>query len=132
VAIQKNYALSLACPTAKEAHRFISPLQCITSNDQPQILPQSPIRSPFVAITNSQRGKLTLPEPPEKYVVARLARHRIQALPVQVSHALRVGELPALHRNPFDRLLIAQSQMEGLPILNADENLRRYPVETTW
>jgi PIN domain nuclease of toxin-antitoxin system len=78
------------------------------------------------------RGKLVLPEPPEKYVVARLARHRIQTLPVQLSHALRVCDLPELHRDPFDRLLIVQSQMEGLPILTADENIRRYPVETIW
>jgi PIN domain nuclease of toxin-antitoxin system len=80
----------------------------------------------------ARRGKLALPEPPEKYVAARLTRHRIQALPVQLSHALRVHELPDLHRDPFDRLLIVQSQMEGLPILTADENIRRYPVETIW
>ena len=78
------------------------------------------------------RGKLLLPEPPEKYVAERLALHRIQALPIQLSHALRVYELPELHRDPFDRLLIVQSQMEGLPILTADENLRRYAVETIW
>jgi PIN domain nuclease of toxin-antitoxin system len=78
------------------------------------------------------RGKLALPEPAEKYVPARLALHRIQPMPVQISHALRVCELPELHRDPFDRLLIVQSQMEGLPILTADENIRRYPVETLW
>lgn len=78
------------------------------------------------------RGKLALPEPPEKYVAARLARHRIQALPVQLSHALRVYDLPDLHRDPFDRLLVVQSQMEDLPILTADENIRRYEVETIW
>jgi PIN domain nuclease of toxin-antitoxin system len=77
-------------------------------------------------------GKLMLPEPPEKYVATRLALHRIHALPVQLSHALRVYELPALHRDPFDRLLIVQSQMEGLPILTADANIHRYDVETIW
>jgi PIN domain nuclease of toxin-antitoxin system len=78
------------------------------------------------------RGKLTLPEAPERYVASRLARHRFQPLPVQISHALRVYDLPDLHRNPFDRLLVVQSQMEGLPILTADENIRRYAVETVW
>ena len=57
------------------------------------------------------RGKLVLPEPPEKYVATRLALHRIHALPIQLSHALRVYELPELHRDPFDRLLVVQSQM---------------------
>lgn len=78
------------------------------------------------------RGKLVLPEPPEKYVATRLALHRIHALPIQLSHALRVYELPELHRDPFDRLLVVQSQMEDLPILTADENIRRYSVETIW
>jgi PIN domain nuclease of toxin-antitoxin system len=53
-------------------------------------------------------------------------------LSIQLSHALRVFELPELHRDPFDRLLIVQSQMEGLPILTGDEIIRRYPVETIW
>jgi PIN domain nuclease of toxin-antitoxin system len=78
------------------------------------------------------RGRLLLPESPEKYVAARLALHRIQPLPIQLSHALRVYELPELHRDPFDRLLVVQSQMEGLPILTADENIRRYDVDTIW
>ena len=78
------------------------------------------------------RGKLVLPEPPGKYVATRLTLHRIQALPIQLSHALRVFDLPELHRDPFDRLLVVQSQMEGLPILTADENIRRYGVETIW
>jgi PIN domain nuclease of toxin-antitoxin system len=78
------------------------------------------------------RGKLTLPEAPERYVASRLARHRFQPLPVQLSHALRVYDLPDLHRDPFDQLLVVQSQMEGLPILTAYESIRRYAVETVW
>jgi PIN domain nuclease of toxin-antitoxin system len=78
------------------------------------------------------RGKLSLPEPPEKYVASRLALHCFQPMPVQLSHALRVYDLPELHRDPFDRLLIVQSQMEGMPILTADENIRRYAVEVLW
>jgi PIN domain nuclease of toxin-antitoxin system len=80
----------------------------------------------------ASRGKLVLPEPPEKYVATRLAQHRIHALPIQLSHALRVYDLPELHRDPFDRLLVVQSQMEGLPILTADENIHRYDVDTIW
>jgi len=62
----------------------------------------------------------------------RLALHRIQGLAIQLSHALRVYVLPDLHRDPFDRLLVSQSQMEGMPIITADENIRRYDVETIW
>jgi PIN domain nuclease of toxin-antitoxin system len=80
----------------------------------------------------ASRGKLVLPVPPEKYVAARLALHRIHTLPIQPSHTLRVYDLPELHRDPFDRLLVVQSQIEGLPILTADENIRRCDVETIW
>ncbi len=78
------------------------------------------------------RGRLILPESPEKYVADRLTLHRFQGLSIELSHALRVYSLPDLHHDPFDRLLVAQSQMEGIPILTADENIVRYPVEVIW
>lgn len=78
------------------------------------------------------RGRLHLPEIPEIYVAERLALHGFQALPIQVSHALRVHELPEVHHDPFDRLLVVQSQMEKLPILTADKNISRYHVEVLW
>ena len=77
-------------------------------------------------------GRLVLPESPEKYVAARLTLHRFQGLPIQLSHALRVYSLPEIHRDPFDRLLIAQSQLEKMPILTADENISSYEVEVIW
>ena len=77
-------------------------------------------------------GKLALPAAPEQYVGERLILHRFLALPVEVSHALRVYALPDIHRDPFDRLLVAQSQMERMPILTADDQIRRYEVEVIW
>jgi len=78
------------------------------------------------------KGRLVLPEPPERYVANRMAHFRFQALPIQLSHALRVASLPSIHDDPFDRLLIAQSQMENLPILTADSEIGRYPVDVLW
>jgi len=49
-----------------------------------------------------------------------------------MSHALRVVDLPLHHNDPFDRLLIAQSQLENLPILTSDPNIARYDVEVIW
>src|SRR4030042_7087848 len=66
------------------------------------------------------RGKLTLPEDPGHYVGNRMAYHNFQALPIQVSHALYVYNLPPIHQDPFDRLLIAQSLLEDLPIMTSD------------
>jgi len=78
------------------------------------------------------RGRLVLPEPPDHYVANRLTLHRFQALPVQLSHALHVFNLPDLHRDPFDRLLVAQSQLEDLPILTVDRDIARYDVDIVW
>lgn len=78
------------------------------------------------------KGKLTLPEDPARYVVSRMGLYRFQALPVQVSHALRVYDLPRHHDDPFDRLLIAQSQIEGLPLITADTEIKKYEVEILW
>lgn len=51
------------------------------------------------------------------------------ALPVEHSHALRVAQLPAHHRDPFDRLLIATAQVEAVPVLTADPVFSRYGVD---
>lgn len=73
-------------------------------------------------------GKLRLPEPPEAYVPARMAALSMQELAVGAHHALRVASLPAHHRDPFDRLLVAQAQIEDLPLLTADTALAVYDV----
>jgi PIN domain nuclease of toxin-antitoxin system len=73
-------------------------------------------------------GRLTLPEPPNSYVPSRMQRTAVEALPVSHPHALQVSSLPALHRDPFDRLLVAQSQIEGVPIATADPAIAAYDV----
>ncbi len=78
------------------------------------------------------RGRLTLPEPPDQYVADRMRLHRFSALPIELSHALEVYRLPDNHQDPFDRLLIAQSQLEDMPLLTADPEIRRYQVEVIW
>ncbi len=75
-------------------------------------------------------GKLQLPEPPVRYVPRRADAMRTLTLPIEQSHALHVAALPAFHRDPFDRLLIAQAQLEDLPILTADPLFARYDVRT--
>lgn len=77
-------------------------------------------------------GKLSLPTSPEEYVPARMAAQGIEPLPVTHAHALRVYALPAIHRDPFDRLLIAQAQLESLTILTADQCIESYDVPTVW
>jgi PIN domain nuclease of toxin-antitoxin system len=77
-------------------------------------------------------GKLSLPEPPEVIVPRRLAEQAMFALPVALEHAVRVSTLPFHHSDPFDRLLIAQAQIEQVPLMTADEQLLPYDVELLW
>lgn len=76
-----------------------------------------------------QLGKLKLPQPPKEYIPSRLAKHEMIPLAIQNSHAVQVSELPLHHRDPFDRVLIAQSQIENLPILTSDKEFKKYDIK---
>lgn len=78
----------------------------------------------------SQLGRLSLPDDPKRYVPERMRAIGAEPLPVQHTHALAVVDLPQLHRDPFDRLLVAQAIDLKLRIVTADEQIRRYEVET--
>lgn len=74
-------------------------------------------------------GKLALPERPADYVPGRLRLTKTSTLAIGESHALEVAELPRHHRDPFDRLIIAQARLERLTILTADPQFDRYDVQ---
>ncbi|MDZ4259995.1 MAG: type II toxin-antitoxin system VapC family toxin [Gemmatimonadales bacterium] len=74
-------------------------------------------------------GKLQLPESPAKYIPRMVVHTSVTPLPIHHRHALHVAELPEHHRDPFDRLLVAQAQVEGVPIMSADRHFRQYDVE---
>jgi PIN domain nuclease of toxin-antitoxin system len=75
---------------------------------------------------------LNLPEPPETYIPSRLTMNRFEGLSIQMAHALQVVNLPALHQDPFDRILIAQSQVEKMPIMTVDNKITKYSVNVIW
>lgn len=75
-------------------------------------------------------GRLPLPEPPQRYVPHRIRAIGAVALAVDHEHALAVAHLPALHRDPFDRLLVAQAITLDVEILTADPAVARYPART--
>jgi PIN domain nuclease of toxin-antitoxin system len=75
-------------------------------------------------------GRLPLPEPPQHYVPDRMRAIGAQPIAVEHSHALAVGSLPLIHRDPFDRLLVAQAQALDVALLTADAILARYPAQT--
>jgi PIN domain nuclease of toxin-antitoxin system len=77
-------------------------------------------------------GKLHLPDRPARYVPKFLAVQGIQPLPITHTHALAVSELALHHRDPFDRLLIVQAQIEDMTILTADRAFKEYDVQILW
>jgi PIN domain nuclease of toxin-antitoxin system len=77
-------------------------------------------------------GKLILPDDPVRLVTSERSRHRIAELPIDEAAALNAGRLPALHRDPFDRMLVSQAVLGGYTILTPDSLIRQYPVAATW
>jgi PIN domain nuclease of toxin-antitoxin system len=74
-------------------------------------------------------GQLALPAPPAEYVPERMLQTGVTGLPVEHRHALAVAALPPHHRDPFDRILVAQAMVESLPLLTADPQLTSYGIE---
>jgi PIN domain nuclease of toxin-antitoxin system len=77
-------------------------------------------------------GKLTLGEPSATYLPAALSRTGFELLPITLAHATGVERLPQHHRDPFDRLLVAQATAEAIPIVSADVALDSYGVRRMW
>jgi PIN domain nuclease of toxin-antitoxin system len=77
-------------------------------------------------------SKLTLPEPPSSYVPRRMAEQGLRPLPISHQHTLAVATLPHHHRDPFDRLLIAQASIEGMTLITADRIFEQYSVALLW
>ncbi len=77
-------------------------------------------------------GKLELPEPPRSWIREQTRIWQTEALGLSAEHMFRATELELVHRDPFDRLLVAQAISEELRILTPDPNIRRYPVATLW
>jgi PIN domain nuclease of toxin-antitoxin system len=73
-------------------------------------------------------GKLNAPAD----LLERLQRAGVDLLPITARHADRVGTLPLHHRDPFDRLLVAQADCDGLALVSADRQLERYGIEVVW
>lgn len=78
------------------------------------------------------RGRLDLPADLDEYFSDRLRRYRWTPLAIDERHAVRAASLPRIHGDPFDRMLVAQAQLESIPIVTADPAIGRYEVETIW
>jgi PIN domain nuclease of toxin-antitoxin system len=76
-----------------------------------------------------QLGKLRLPVPVDEFLTRVRLEENLSPLPVFDAHSLRAAQLPMIHRDPFDRMLVAQALVEQVPLLTADQRLAAYGVE---
>lgn len=90
------------------------------------------VASLWEIIAKVQVGKLALPRPVGDYLTAKLKANGVSVLPLTLDHVRRLEELPLHHRDPFDRILIAQSLSESLPLVSADPQFGKYSVELIW
>lgn len=84
---------------------------------------------PWEVAIKWRTGRLSLPEPPGPWVRRLVDEFGAEVLPVTLDHAVRVADLPDHHKDPFDRLLIAQAQVEGMAIVTADRSFGAYEVD---
>lgn len=77
-------------------------------------------------------GRLHLPDRPDRFIPNQLAKNAIKSLPIQMGHALYVSRLPAIHRDPFDRIIISQSILEKMAVVTRDPDIVEYKVKILW
>jgi PIN domain nuclease of toxin-antitoxin system len=123
-----------------DTHTFIWFVQ-----DEPELSPrakeliESPDTECFLSLASIweisikvSTGKLNLQEPLGEFLREQLVLNVIDVLPITFEHVTKVRELPFHHRDPFDRLIIAQSLLENLPVIGKDEWFDRYGLTRYW
>jgi PIN domain nuclease of toxin-antitoxin system len=79
-----------------------------------------------------QLGKLELKMPLADLIVSQQQKNRVRLLPVKLPHIVALATLPSYHRDPFDRILIAQARTESITLISHDAEIAQYPVQVIW
>ena len=90
------------------------------------------VASIWEVIIKVKTKKWALPEPVGPFLTSQLAASSVRLLSISLNHVLRIESLKGHHRDPFDRILIAQSIEEDMPILTVDPLFKKYPVQVMW
>jgi PIN domain nuclease of toxin-antitoxin system len=89
--------------------------------------------SPWEVAIKAAAGKLRLKEPPAQWFRALVERYDLREVPLEATVACAAAALAPLHRDPFDRVIVALAQAHGMTVLTSDENIAKYPgVATLW
>nr|VFJ70897.1 MAG: PIN domain nuclease, a component of toxin-antitoxin system (PIN domain) [Candidatus Kentron sp. FW] len=84
--------------------------------------------SPWEIQIKQQLGKLKFQSPLSKLIDVQIEQNDLNLLPITLNHIYALGDLPPIHKDPFDRLLIAQSRVESMKLVSADKKFERYSV----
>ena len=87
--------------------------------------------TPWEVAIKVAAGKLRLLETPLQWFLGLAERYDLREIPLEAGTACAAAALPALHRDPFDRVIVALAQTHGFTVLTSDENIRKYPGLTT-
>lgn len=90
------------------------------------------VASIWEVLIKVRTGKLPLPVPAGNYLTAKMSANGVSVLTIKLEHVLEIEKLQLHHRDPFDRILIAQSLQEGWPIITADPVFKEYPIRVIW
>jgi PIN domain nuclease of toxin-antitoxin system len=90
------------------------------------------VASVWEIVVKATGCKLPFPEPVAPYIREQIRQTRVEVLPIVLSHVLRLESLPMRHRDPFDRILVAQALEERIPLVSRDRTLGGYGVEILW
>lgn len=123
-----------------DTHAF---LWFITADPQLSSAAETAIREPgssvFLSIASVWEiaikvnlGKLPIPLPLDMFIPEQLRLNRVTLLPIEMQHAFEVSRMALHHRDPFDRIIIAQAQVEGLELVSADAMFDPYPIRRLW
>ncbi len=90
------------------------------------------VASVWEILLKAATGKFPFPQPVGRFLRTELRKTSVTVLPILLQHVLRLEDLPAHHRDPFDRIILAQALEEEIPVVSADPKFRLYPVEVLW
>lgn len=88
--------------------------------------------SAWEIVIKAQFGRIAFEDNIVEFIPRQVSANGFRNLPVHSEHALHVSKLPLLHRDPFDRMLVAQAQIEKVPLLTADQAVAQYQIEVVW
>jgi PIN domain nuclease of toxin-antitoxin system len=109
----------------------LSPAADAIIGDGSQELLISPVSAMEIVMKHAA-GRLELPDEARTWIQTRVAAFGLIELPLTTEHAIEAGLLPRHHRDPWDRLLVAQARVERVTLLTADDAIARYEVTTIW